>query len=615
MKPSISVSDWLSVVLAVVVVSWQCSSGAMLDSCPVVGSCVDENSPYRSMDGSCNSWYNALYGTPYRPYRRLLPAKYADGVSEPARMRSGKPMPNARQLSMALFGETEQGDERSTIVNMQFGQLVAHDMSFTADVFGVKCCPGGRKLPEDQLPARCLPLPVPADDPVLDRSSGIECMSMLRTKTTLEHRCATNYGQAEQLSSVTAFLDLSIVYGNYADQTAGLRAHHGGEMLVEHRGGSDWPPRNPNATALCQMLDESDVCYQTGDLRSNQSPHLAILQIAHLLEHNRLARELHRLNPHWDDERLFQEARAINIGKYQAIVYNDWLPIYMGRENMIARGLLHQQVGEGELAPDYNPLEDATVSNEFGTAAFRYFHNMIVGQLDLYGTTGQASGSIRLSDWLRRPAVLERHNNRELLTRGMVSQPHDTPNADFSPEAKHHLFRNQRQYGADLKAIDIHRARDHGLASYNDVRDWCGLGRATSWQDLHATLAPEVVERLAVWYETVDDVELAVAGSLERHHRGATVGPTYLCILMEQFRRTRTGDRFFFENGQAGTEAFQVAKVVEIRKASVARLLCDNTPGLAQIQRNAFFLADDGRNPVVDCADIDEVNLEPWRER
>ncbi|XP_053668838.1 peroxidase-like [Anopheles marshallii] len=585
----------------------------VLGVCPVVASCDEGHTPYRTMDGSCNSLYNPLYGTPYRPYRRLLPAQYGDGVSEPARMASGRPMPNARQLSVALFGETEAQDRRSTIINMQFGQLVAHDMSFTADVFGVKCCPNGKRIPPDLLPPRCMPLEVPSDDPVLP-VDDIQCMSMLRTKTTLEYPCVTNYGTAEQLSSVTAFLDLSIVYGNGMEQTASLRQHRGGLMMVEHRHGQDWPPHNPNASRLCQMREESDVCYLTGDLRSNQSPHLAILQIAHLLEHNRLASELSKLNPCWDDERLFQEARRINIGKYQSIVYNDWLPIYMGRENMLQHGLLHSVAGAGGFVRDYNLMEDPTVSNAFGTAAFRYFHNMIVGQLDLYNDSREhrvRNGTIRLSDWLRRPGVLEERNNRELLTRGMTTQPHDSANDQLTPEAKHFLFRNANQYGADLKAIDIHRARDHGLASYNGYREWCGLERANRWEDLYASIPRATVEQLARWYDTVDDVELAVAGALETHHPGATVGPTFLCILFEQFRRTRTGDRFFFENG--GEYGFDANQLREVRKATIARLLCDNTEGLARMQHNAFFLPDE-QNPPVPCTELPEVRLEPWRE-
>lgn len=49
-----------------------------------------------------------------------------------------------------------------------------------------------------------------------------------------------------------------------------------------------------------------------------------------VLEHNRIAIELHRLNPIVDSEIIYQEARRLNIAQYQHIVYGEFLPILLG---------------------------------------------------------------------------------------------------------------------------------------------------------------------------------------------------------------------------------------------------------------------------------------------
>lgn len=102
------------------------------------------------------------------------------------------------------------------------------------------------------------------------------------------------------------------------------------------------------------------------------------MQTIFLREHNRISFELGKVNPHWEDETLYQETRRIVIAEYQHILYNEWLPLIIGRNYMETFGILPLYDG---YYKGYDSGVDSRVSNAFTTAAFRMGHSLVQGTL------------------------------------------------------------------------------------------------------------------------------------------------------------------------------------------------------------------------------------------
>lgn len=122
-----------------------------------------------------------------------------------------------------------------------------------------------------------------------------------------------------------------------------------------------------------------DLFSCTGDSRVTEQPDLAVTHTLFMRQHNLIAAELSYINPQWDDERLFQEARRILTAQMQHITYNEWLPIVIGRDKMQSLGMLPLQYG---FSDDYDDSVNPSVLNEFATAAFRFGHSLIQGKVE-----------------------------------------------------------------------------------------------------------------------------------------------------------------------------------------------------------------------------------------
>jgi Animal haem peroxidase len=126
----------------------------------------DPQARYRSYSGWCNNLVRPYWGQANTVLRRLFPAAYDDGISKPrSRSLHGTPLPNPRKVSREVHTSESDPDPRYTLMVMQWGQLVDHDLTHAPMVRGhansvldCRACDSEREHPA------CFPIPVPEED-------------------------------------------------------------------------------------------------------------------------------------------------------------------------------------------------------------------------------------------------------------------------------------------------------------------------------------------------------------------------------------------------------------------------------------------------------------------
>ncbi len=98
----------------------------------------------------------------------------------------------------------------------------------------------------------------------------------------------------------------------------------------------EWTPNTMKSPRNLQIYDMS---WFTGDGRVNEHIGLTAIHTMFHRYHNWMEEGLHHINPHWDGETLYQEARKIVGAIWQRIVYNEYLPLVLGPKEMKRHGL------------------------------------------------------------------------------------------------------------------------------------------------------------------------------------------------------------------------------------------------------------------------------------
>uniref|UniRef100_A0ABM5EMT2 Myeloperoxidase-like n=1 Tax=Pogona vitticeps TaxID=103695 RepID=A0ABM5EMT2_9SAUR len=570
-----------------------------------------ENSPYRTITGQCNNRKNPHFGMSNHGYARWLPAEYEDGMSLPrglipGQLYHGHPLPLVRLVSnniIATANENVTDDEGRSLAFMHWGQWVDHDLDHapmtatTIDNKEAHCDTSCNYAPP------CFPIKIPHGDPRI--SSGL-CMPFIRSAPV----CNPTTLIREQLNAITSFIDASMVYGSEEPLAKNLRnlSNPLGLMALNQNftdAGLGLLPFENKTRSLCLYTNKTAniPCFQAGDKRVTENLGLSAIHTLFVREHNRLATELRNLNPHWDGERLYQEARKIVGAQTQIITYRDYLPLILGNE------INHQL----PLYRGYNESVDPTVSNVF-SLAFRFGHGSVpplVPRLDenFQPLKPYSYAPLHLTFCASWRIVME--GGIDPLLRGFLTDDSKLmrQNQMMVKELQDRLFEQVEIMGLDLAALNLQRGRDHGLPGYNAWRRFCGLSAPSDEAELAAVMGnSELAKKFMDLYGTPENIDIWIGSMAEPFVPNGRVGPLLACLLGTQFRKIRDGDRFWWENPGVFTPQQRRA----LSRISFPRIICDNTR-IKEVPRDVFK-KNQYPHDFVKCREISGLDLSAWTE-
>lgn len=263
--------------------------------------------------------------------------------------------------------------EGLTSLSAIWSELVLQDIAATVHSVGLEnaCCVNERRHPE------CYEI----------RDEKFGCKRYWRSVPSLTvYSC--QFETREQMNGVSAYLDGSGIYGVNDDTLHLLRTYEDGKVDL-------------SACELCNQTDQDA---------------LNLLHQVFLREHNRVAEKLAKVNVHWDDSKIFLEARRIVVAQLQHVTFNEYIPVILREAALV----------DPELRPLANGFYTGySSSNKAGT-----YHAV-------------ALTALRALAWMR---------------------------ADKKGSIEDHVTASANRIGfaaaSDAAIWSVHAARDHGISGY-----------------------------------------------------------------------------------------------------------------------------------------------------
>lgn len=509
----------------------------------------------RTFNGTNNNLANPNWGASFTHLERLGTADYSDLISSMA----GANRPSAREISNKVMaqaeGESIPNSFGTSDFLWQWGQFLDHDIGLT----------DGAGEAADII--------VPIGDPFFD-PHGTGDQVILFNRALFDDQTGSSASDPrQQENEITAWIDGSQIYGSDAERSLALRVSENSPFLAVSEG--NLLPFNTRGLTNANGLGAAeDSLFVAGDVRVNEQVGLAAMHTLWVREHNRIARILQNERRGASGEDIFQAARRLVVAKLQIITYEEYLPALMGSN------ALSEYSG-------YNPSVNPGLFNEFSVAAYRYGHSLVNETLLRLDATGAEIPEGHLSlraAFFTAPSVLTTQRSVDPILRGLANQLSQKLDSKANNDLRNFLFGLPGQGGFDLLSLNIQRGRDHGVPSYNDMREVMGLPRVINVSDV--TSDPVLQLALSETYATVDDIDLWVGGLCEDalSAEGSQLGELFHAMHVLQFEAFRDGDRFWYENDLTPQELNRV------RGTTLAQVIKDNTLIGDELQDNVFFV-------------------------
>jgi peroxidase len=220
-----------------------------------------------SIDGTGNNLRNIEWGSTNELLLRLAPSEYEDGISTP----NGSDRPSAREISNVLVDQGDEdiiSDRNLSAFIYVWGQFIDHDLGLT---------PTGT--------AERLSIPIPTGDLFFD-PLGTGTKAIRTARSIFDPSTGTSASNPrEQVNTLTAWMDGSMVYGPDATTAEALRTMQGGQLKMSADGllllkNSTNFPNGTVTQANDAHRVPDDELFAAGDVRANVNIELTGLQPA-----------------------------------------------------------------------------------------------------------------------------------------------------------------------------------------------------------------------------------------------------------------------------------------------------------------------------------------------